>query len=476
MFEGFATTATQTEISRLASNRNVDFIVEDTTFYATAQTPSTAVPRIDIEAYAQIDGVNNPANVDIAILDTGIDAAHPDLTVVNQVNFSTDSTVEDLGGHGTHVAGIAGARDNTIGVVGTAPGAKLWNVKVLNAQRTGSLSAIIRGIEYSIDQGSIEVINMSLAGSRTGTSSCANPAADLLHAAVCEATNAGILVVVAAGNDGGDAANTVPAKYPEVVTVGNIADGNPSGAPGGDSYASSSNYGGVVDFSAPGTGIYSTYPNGSYANLTGTSMSSPLVAGAAALYMSKTGASASSARSWLLGSASVPMNTADGCACSAPSGSPTRMLFLGSATSVTNPPGQMTPSFAGSNVPIASSSATMNSAASAKTWDGNTESNWTSGTTPSGQVILTLDLGKNVDISGVKWMTAFNGYADQFTVRGINSSYQSRTLGKFGNPGQTRTFYGVGVPDPVVVRWIKFYFDNPNLDSVVGSISEIQVW
>jgi|GEM_PF-2087373 len=141
----------------------------------------------------------------------------------------------------------------------------------------------------------------------------------------------------------------------------------------------------------------------------------------------------------------------------------------------TPPTGTVNPVFSGSQATVLTSTATMNSAATIKTRDGDTASNWTSGSRPTGQVVITLDLGRERSVTGVKWMTAYNGFADQFTVRLMNENYGSATLGTFTNPGSTRTWYGVATA-PKTARWVKLYFDNPNNDYVVGSISEIQVF
>ena len=150
------------------------------------------------------------------------------------------------------------------------------------------------------------------------------------------------------------------------------------------------------------------------------------------------------------------------------------MLYL-SGVGTIYPPGTKDPSFSGSQATVLTSTATMNSAMTIKTRDGDTASNWTSGTKPSGVVEVTLDLGRERQVTGVKWMTAYNGYADKFTVRLMDASYRSTLLGIFGNPGGSRTWYGVAT-QPKTARWVKFYFENPNDDYVVGSISEIQVF
>lgn len=208
--------------------------------------------------------------IKVAVIDTGIDLKHPDLKLnikggVNTINPGRSSS--DDNGHGTHVAGIIGAINNTIGVVGTGPQIDLYSIKALNRNGSGFLSDIIEGIDWAIER-NIQVINMSL-GARVDIQS--------FHDAVIRANNAGITVVAAAGNDFGGPVN-FPAAYPEVIAVSAI-DQN-------DQIASFSSVGQEVDFAAPGVSIFSTYKGFAYATLSGTSMASPHVAGAVALVIS----------------------------------------------------------------------------------------------------------------------------------------------------------------------------------------------
>ena len=235
--------------------------------------------------------------MDVAVIDTGADLDHPDLNIyrAGAKNCSTLAlSPEDRHGHGTHVSGTIGALDNGAGVVGVAPGARIWPVKVLSDLGTGLNSDVICGIDYvAAHADQIEVANMSLGGAGSDDGNCGRTDDDAMHEAICAATAAGITFVVAAGNDSADAAESTPAAYDEVITVSALADFN--GQPGGgaastcradedDTFASFSNYGADVDIIAPGVCIESTWMNGGYNTISGTSMASPHVAGGAALY------------------------------------------------------------------------------------------------------------------------------------------------------------------------------------------------
>jgi subtilisin family serine protease len=194
------------------------------------------------------------------------------------------------------VSGTIGALDNGTGVVGMAPGARIWPVKVLTDLGSGLNSDVICGIDYvTAHANEIEVANMSLGGSGSDDHNCGATNDDAMHAAICSSVAAGVTYAVAAGNDSADASTSTPAAYDEVITVSALADFN--GQPGGgaaptcrtdvdDTFADFSNYGSDVDLIAPGVCINSTWKNGGYNTISGTSMASPHVAGAAALYKS----------------------------------------------------------------------------------------------------------------------------------------------------------------------------------------------
>jgi len=201
------------------------------------------------------------------VIDTGIDLDHPDLNVdvARSRSFVRDKSADDGNGHGTHVAGTIAARNNSIGVVGVAPGAPLVAVRVLDRSGSGTNSGVIAGVDYVGDVGAAgDVANMSLGG---GVS-------DLLDQAVVAASSTGIRFVLAAGNESDSANNHSPARANGefVFTVSSFAKG--------DVWSSFSNFGNPpVDYAEPGSSIRSTYMNGGYNTLSGTSMAAPHLAG-----------------------------------------------------------------------------------------------------------------------------------------------------------------------------------------------------
>ena len=214
------------------------------------------------------------STVMIAIVDTGVYQNHEDLSgkIVANKNLTTSGTVDDLYGHGTHVAGIAAAATNNgIGVAGVGYNCSIMNVKVLDDTGSGYYSWIAGGITWAADNGA-KVISMSLGGSSSSST---------LENAINYAWSKGVVIVAAAGNNGTSGA-VYPAYYTNVIAVA-ATDSN-------DVKASWSSYGSWVDVAAPGVSIFSTLPNHinqmgtqNYGNLSGTSMATPYVAGLAGL-------------------------------------------------------------------------------------------------------------------------------------------------------------------------------------------------
>lgn len=235
-----------------------------------AQSTPWGIDRIDAPAAW---GTTVGTGVRIAIVDTGIRNDHQDLRnaggssrVVLGPNFSNPAkTSVDDNGHGTHCAGIAGAGNNSIGVVGVAPDCTLIAVKVLDKQGSGWLSNIIAGVDWAA--GNSDVISMSL-GSTSNVQA--------LHDSVDAAVASGVPVIAAGGNEGDIGSPPLyPAAYSSVVAVAatNSSDGVPVW----------STRGSYLDIAAPGVSVLSTWKDGGYRTLNGTSMATPHVAGAAAL-------------------------------------------------------------------------------------------------------------------------------------------------------------------------------------------------
>ena len=242
---------------------------------------------------------NEGTGVKVVVLDTGIDFSHPDLMVNTSLSrdFSGDGTGGNddntsIGGHGTHCAGVIAALDNTKGVLGVGSQIDLVSVKVLNRAGSGSFGGIIAGLDYVTSNASLIAITNSSFGAKGGTNPSQSfiDASNLLRAAYQRAANAGVINVVAAGNESVDVTtnNEVPAMYPEVVTVSAVSDSN-GVQDSADTWAYFSSYGAQVDIIAPGVNILSTAIGGGTSSLSGTSFSSPHVAGTLGLYVARNG-------------------------------------------------------------------------------------------------------------------------------------------------------------------------------------------
>ena len=218
----------------------------------------TALERVFLQdsRLAAVNGGGPEVNAGIAIIDTGI-TPNPDLRIAGGVDCSDDATpnLTDQYGHGTEVAGIAGAIDNSFGVVGTAPGARLYNVKVGDAEGNVDLSNILCGIDWVIaHRYEINVANMSFedTGDVTNDNDCGLKSDDPFHMAICQAYSEGITLVAGSGNDGTEITqDEVPQAYPEVITVGGYDDTD--GLPGGHGSACGDGYGDIDDMWATWT-------------------------------------------------------------------------------------------------------------------------------------------------------------------------------------------------------------------------------
>jgi len=272
---GFSAKLSMQAAEALARNPNVASIGPDVTIAADdveKNPPSWGLDRID-QAALPLDGqyayAGNGSGVNVYIIDSGIDFAHPEFEGRAAAAFTAvddGNGANDCYGHGTHVAGTVGGS-----TVGVAKGVSLYAVRVLGCTGGGSMSALLAGIDWlTANAKHPAVANLSL-----GTSWSSQ-----LNAAVAAAVQAGITIVTSAGNNSTDACNQSPAAEPSAITV---AASSPT-----DAQSYYSNWGSCVDLYAPGDAIESAHMGGGYVQMTGTSMSSPHVAGAAALVLQAT--------------------------------------------------------------------------------------------------------------------------------------------------------------------------------------------
>ncbi len=286
---GFAAKLNDADVKNLRADKSVEGVYQD---YVVSLGPITAEANpSDISASAQTTtcaintaggSVNGSGKATwIWILDTGMDMDHPDLNVQTNSTYAKSfvpgQAVEDGHGHGTHCAGIAAAKSNTIGVVGVSAGARVVPVKVLANSGSGSFSYLYAGLNhvamYDIPG---DVVSMSLGA--FPVSNCETTFQPAITSCIKNLGAAGTWVCIAAGNDYNSGGNASRRTYPgcvngtKVITVGAINCNK--------SCASYSNWGNPsVDWVAVGTSVYSTYKNGGYATLSGTSMATPVVAG-----------------------------------------------------------------------------------------------------------------------------------------------------------------------------------------------------
>jgi subtilisin len=264
---GFVAKLTSDEADALSHDPSV-YAVEPDRIVALGSCFTIVEPRLitwNINKVGYGDGTGKTAWV----MDTGIDFDHPDLNVdvTRSKSFVAGVTsADDENGHGTHVAGIIGAKNNTIGVLGVASGANLVSLRVLDKEGKGKLSYIIQALSYiNANAKAGDVVNMSLGE---------DVISEILDQQVQSTANRGILIAIAAGNDSKPAIDFSPgrANGANIFTVSAVDSLN--------NFASFSNYGNdVVDYAAPGVRILSTYMDGKYARMSGTSMAAPHVAG-----------------------------------------------------------------------------------------------------------------------------------------------------------------------------------------------------
>ena len=279
---GFSANLPPQAAARLAAqNPSIQYYESDGLVRATPKPPwagggdkdATPDPQVTPLGIARVGGPFDGTGLFAWVIDTGIDFDHADLNVDTALskNFVSRGKkkggAKDGNGHGTHVGGTIGAKNNEINVVGVAAGATLVAIRVLDNSGSGSISDVVAGVDYvAANAKSGDVANVSLGGAGHWSS---------LHDAILAAADKGILFALAAGNSGADAENYEPAHidHENVYTVSAINAEN-------DNFASFSNYGNPpVDFAAPGVNVLSTQNGGGTTTFSGTSMAAPHVAG-----------------------------------------------------------------------------------------------------------------------------------------------------------------------------------------------------
>ena len=317
---GYTARLSAAGLAEVKADPRVDFVTPDREGkVALAQPAPAGIDRIDADLATPIAGDGAGAvDTDIAVFDSGVQTNHPDLNVAGGVNClgsiytGNDGTIGDQHGHGTHVAGIIGAKDDEIGVVGVAPGARLWSVRVADGAASSTTSSQLCGIDWITQNAAtlgIKVVNASTGLFGTvDDGNCGYTANDALHQAICASTAAGVLWVFGAGNTPGDLNQMPGAGYDEALAVTAMSDSNGIAEPGStatftcrpitsnksvarqveDQDTSWSRYAvSAADqahtLAAPGFCVNSTYKGSTWGRMNGTSMATPHVTGTAAL-------------------------------------------------------------------------------------------------------------------------------------------------------------------------------------------------
>jgi subtilisin family serine protease len=329
---GMAVKANAGQLRALQSNPNVTLVEADgvVTISDTQPNPPWGLDRSDqrdLPLSATYSYATGASNVTAYIIDTGILAGHSDFG--NRVSgghtaIDDGRGTTDCNGHGTHVAGTVGGS-----TYGMAKGVKLVPVRVLGCDGSGAWSGVIAGIDWvAANADKPAVANMSLGGGKSTS----------VNSAVAQLVSSGVTTVVAAGNSNANACNSSPASEPTAVTVGATGARTSTGALDAtklDSRADYSNYGSCLDIFAPGSGVTSAWYTSTTATntISGTSMASPHVAGAAALYLTANSAASPSAVANALISDSTPNKV-----ISPGTGSPNRLLFVAGGSTTPPPP------------------------------------------------------------------------------------------------------------------------------------------